>query len=109
MTEDQSRSEFEAWLGREAYTVRSDSGKYESHHIDAMWSAWQASRRTYRASDVSKNASNLDTLAERVHEARISALEEAAKACEDMHDEDRPSDYAYAMRALAVKTQGEQS
>lgn len=36
------REAFEAWLGREAFTERSDSGKYVSAHIDAMWSAWQA-------------------------------------------------------------------
>ncbi|MGE5650915.1 MAG: hypothetical protein ACM34A_12030 [Bacillota bacterium] len=28
------------------------------------------------------------------------ALEAAAKVCEAMHEEDRPSDYAYAVRAL---------
>lgn len=36
--------------------------------------------------DVSKTAPNLDTLAERVHEARISALEEAAQAVIDARD-----------------------
>lgn len=40
-------------------------------------------------------------------EARASVLEEAAKVCEDMHDEDRPSDYAYAIRALAGGTKEE--
>lgn len=34
-------------------------------------------------------------------EARAKALEEAAKACEQMHDEDRPGDYAWAVRSLA--------
>ena len=29
-------------------------------------------------------------------------LEEAAKLAESMHDEDRPGDYAYAIRALAA-------
>ena len=33
-------------------------------------------------------------------EARRDALEEAAKKCETMHEEDRPGDYAYAIRAL---------
>lgn len=33
-------------------------------------------------------------------EARRDALEEAAKKCEAMHEEDRPGDYAYAIRAL---------
>lgn len=28
-------------------------------------------------------------------------LEEAAKVCEEMHDEDRPPDYAWAVRHLA--------
>jgi hypothetical protein len=37
--------------------------------------------------------------------ARRVALEEAAKLCESMHDEDRPGDYAYAIRA-AAQTQG---
>lgn len=36
------REAFEAWLGRESFTERSDSGKYVSAHVDAMWSAWQA-------------------------------------------------------------------
>lgn len=33
-------------------------------------------------------------------EARRDALEEAAKVCEAMHEEDRPVDYAYAICAL---------
>lgn len=33
-------------------------------------------------------------------EARRDALEEAAKVCESMHEEDRPGDYAYAIRKL---------
>ena len=33
-------------------------------------------------------------------EARRDALEEAAKVCETMHEEDRPGDYAYAIRTL---------
>lgn len=35
--------------------------------------------------------------------ARRSTLEEAAKVCEDLHEEDRPGDYAYAVRSLAGK------
>lgn len=41
-TADDERKPFEAWLGRESFTERSDSGKYVSAHVDAMWSAWQA-------------------------------------------------------------------
>ena len=33
-------------------------------------------------------------------EARRDALEEAEKVCDQMHEEDRPGDYAYAIRAL---------
>lgn len=33
------------------------------------------------------------------------ALERAAQACEAMHDEDRPGDYAYAIRALVAEIQ----
>lgn len=33
-------------------------------------------------------------------EARRDALEEAAKKCESMHEEDRPDDYAYSIRKL---------
>lgn len=33
-------------------------------------------------------------------EARREALEEAAKVCDQMHEEDRPGDYAYAIRKL---------
>jgi hypothetical protein len=36
------RQAFEKWLGRESFTERSDSGKYVSAHVDAMWSAWSA-------------------------------------------------------------------
>lgn len=32
--------------------------------------------------------------------ARAEALEDAAKVAEAQHEEDRPSDYAYAIRAL---------
>jgi hypothetical protein len=32
-------------------------------------------------------------------------LERAAQACEAMHEEDRPGDYAYAIRALAAEIQ----
>ena len=39
-------------------------------------------------------------LAALIAEARRDALEEAAKKCETMHEEDRPGDYAYAIRAL---------
>ena len=38
-------------------------------------------------------------------EARRDALEEAAKECESMHEEDRPGDYAYAIRKLKEDTQ----
>lgn len=38
--------------------------------------------------------------------ARQAALEEAAQVCEAMHDEDRPGDYAYAIRALANEEKG---
>ena len=31
--------------------------------------------------------------------ARADEREECAKVCEDMHDEDRPTDYAWAIRA----------
>jgi hypothetical protein len=44
MTQDNERALFEQWLGRETFTERNDSGKYESAHVDAMWSAWQAAR-----------------------------------------------------------------
>lgn len=37
-------------------------------------------------------------------EARRDALEEAAKVCESMHEEDRPGDYAYAIRKLKEDT-----
>jgi hypothetical protein len=43
----------------------------------------------------------------RAEHARRVAMEEAAKACESMHEEDRPGDYAYAVRALAAAQQGE--
>jgi hypothetical protein len=38
---------------------------------------------------------------EREHDAAFNEwIEAAAKACEGMHEEDRPGDYAYAVRAL---------
>lgn len=40
MNNDSEREAFEAWLGRESFTERSDSGKYVSAHVDAMWTAW---------------------------------------------------------------------
>jgi hypothetical protein len=40
-SEQDEREAFEDWLGRESFTERSDSGKYVSAHVDAMWSAWQ--------------------------------------------------------------------
>ena len=42
----------------------------------------------------------------RAEHARRVALEEAANLCEAMHEEDRPGDYAYAIRA-AAPPQGE--
>jgi hypothetical protein len=38
--------------------------------------------------------------------ARRATLEEAAQICGAMHDEDRPGDYAYAIRALANEAKG---
>lgn len=38
-------------------------------------------------------------------EVRRDALEEAAKACEAMHEEDRPGDYAYSIRKLKEDVQ----
>ena len=38
-------------------------------------------------------------------EVRGDALEEAAKVCESMHEEDRPGDYAYAIRKLKKDAQ----
>jgi hypothetical protein len=38
-------------------------------------------------------------------EARRDALEEAAKVCGSMHEEDRPGDYAYSIRKLKEDTQ----
>ena len=38
-------------------------------------------------------------------EARRDALEEAAKVCDQMHEEDRPGDYAYAIRKLKEDAQ----
>ena len=38
-------------------------------------------------------------------EVRVDALEEAAKVCESMHEEDRPGDYAYAIRKLKKDAQ----
>lgn len=91
-TEDQkAREEFEAWyiarqrsrgygtmLTDAEFVGRHTNGRYSTLGLDDAFEAWQASRRTYRA----------------------TVLEEAAQVCEDMHDEDRPSDYAYAIRAL---------
>lgn len=83
-----SRSEFEAWFregnGEADKWLAPQArhrGQYNDTTTDAMWDAWQASR--------------------------TAALEKAAKVCEDMHDEDRPSDYAYAIRALAGGTKEE--
>jgi hypothetical protein len=39
---DQMREAFEAWMMRPEFNARSDTGKYESAHVDGMWSAWQA-------------------------------------------------------------------
>lgn len=38
--------------------------------------------------------------ADQLKQAIRDALEEAAKACEAMHEEDRPGDYAYSIRKL---------
>jgi hypothetical protein len=85
----ESRSEFEAWLGREAYTVRSDSGKYESHHIDAMWSAWQASRRA--------------ALEEAAQVCESESLEEPQAGTEDIAYDMAVRHCADAIRAIARK------
>ena len=47
----------------------------------------------------------VEGLAALLAEARRDALEEAAKKCETMHEEDRPGDYAYAIRAMKETTQ----
>lgn len=74
-----TRDEFEAWYACAAFDYERDP--IGSQRCGLQWEAWQASRR--------------------------AALEEAAKACEAMHDEDRPGDYAYAIRALAGGTKEE--
>lgn len=38
--------------------------------------------------------------ADQLKQAIRDALEEAAKVCDQMHEEDRPGDYAYAIRKL---------
>lgn len=43
--------------------------------------------------------------ANQLKQAIRNALEEAAKVCESMHEEDRPGDYAYAIRKLKEDTQ----
>lgn len=71
-----TRAEFEAWYVTAAFDF--ERNPIGSRECGLQWASWQAARK--------------------------AALAEAAKVCEDMHDEDRPSDYAYAIRALAEKT-----
>lgn len=71
-TEDQSRSEFEAWMVDEGYGAKPRicsagspcEGEYANQYWHRSWISWQASRRNYRA----------------------SVLEEAAQAVESMRD-----------------------
>lgn len=68
----------------DSYCTHADSHEYD------VWS--EASMRAYGDA--------------RAEHARRVAMEEAANLCEAMHEEDRPGDYAYAIRA-AAPPQGE--
>jgi hypothetical protein len=48
---DQMREAFEAWMMRPEFNTRSDTGKYENAHVDAMWSAWQAASPSPQPTD----------------------------------------------------------
>lgn len=55
-----------------------------------------------RAEEAYRAAETLLTADDRQHraDARRQAIEEAAAVCEGMHEEDRPGDYAWAVRQL---------
>ncbi|MBL8469682.1 hypothetical protein [Methyloversatilis discipulorum] len=74
-----SREAFEAWMsddGKNPRAVeRGADGSYLLLTAGPYWNVWQA--------------------------ALAWAYEDAARVCEGMHPEDRPGDYAYAIRARA--------
>lgn len=75
-----SREAFEAWMSQTITGVRIDFGRdneggYFVSEVDLAWLAWQA--------------------------ALAYAYEDAARVCGGMHPEDRPGDYAYAIRERA--------
>lgn len=67
---------------------------------DKLWDLWNAQG----TDNMSKEEAFVFARAIEA-EARRAALEEAAKVCESMHEEDRPGDYAYAIRKLKEDTQ----
>ena len=67
---------------------------------DKLWDLWNAQG----TDNMSKEEAFVFARAIEA-EARRDALEEAAKVCESMHEEDRPGDYAYAIRKLKEDTQ----
>lgn len=75
----------------------SDAAKRRDEHAEAVRTL--QSERDANAILTAENAE----FARAAQEARRVALEDAAKVCEAMHEEDRPSDYAYAVRTLAGK------
>ena len=66
---------------------------------DKLWDLWNAQG----TDNMSKEEAFVFARAIEA-EARRDALEEAAKVCESMHEEDRPGDYAYAIRKLKEDT-----
>lgn len=66
---------------------------------DKLWDLWNAQG----TDNMSKEEAFVFARAIEA-EARRDALEEAAKVCESMHEEDRPGDYAYAIRKLQEDT-----
>lgn len=113
MTEDQkSREEFEAWMKsegrgdgferlRQAHQLYGlEVGDYGSSWTQSDWEAWQASRRTYRASVLEEAAQACEDIADEYGDREggkwpelKSDAQSGAKACEN------------ALRALAAKTQ----
>lgn len=74
--EQEQRAAFDAWAIEKRYAYRDSSGLwfYPQWGSVAMRAGWDG--------------------------GRASALEEAAQTAEAMHEEDRPGDYAYAIRSL---------